>query len=503
MEALLSTNGLRKHFSVPVLNGIDFELRRGEVHALMGANGAGKTTLCNIVCGLLPPSGGSMCYKGEAYVPGSVNDAEAAGIRMVMQELNLIANLSVAENIYFRSLPHRRGFIHFEKMYDQARDALAAIGLRDIDPRDKLGKLGLGQQQLVEIARNLVNPGELLILDEPTAALTAPQIDLLFEIVAERKRQGVGIIYVSHRLGEIGTIADQVTVLRDGRCVQSCAVGETSKDEIIRNMAGAGVREKARVATRQRGSIAIRVDALGVDGVLSDIHLDIHYGEILGIAGLIGSGRTELLRAIYGADPIDAGCLRVGPALAKIHLTSPADAVAHGIGLVPEDRKRQGLLLTRSVADNMSLAALTKFRKTGGWIDRDREKRIAREYLQALEIKTTGTAQSVRELSGGNQQKVTIARWLIKDSDILLFDEPTRGIDIQSRIMIYALLRDLADQGKAIVMVSSETDELEHIADRIGVMSGGRLAALYPRGEWSGEKIMAAAFSAYDGSRVA
>ena len=499
--ALLATTGLRKHFTVPVLSGIDLSLHPGEVHALMGANGAGKTTLCNIICGLLAPSGGSMRYRGEPYAPTSVNEAEAAGIRMVVQEPNLIDTLSVAENIYFHRLPHRNGFIHFEQLYDQARDVLAMIGLQGVDPRREMGRLGIGQQQLVEIARVLINPGELLVLDEPTSALTEPQIDLLFEKVAVLKRQGVGIIYVSHRLEEIKRIADTLTILRDGHCVQCTAVGEISRNEIIQSMAGTAAPLRTPARTQPPGAIALRLQDLCIDRVLSDINLDIRYGEILGIAGLIGSGRTELLRAIYGANPIDAGCLRMGPGLEETRFSSPADAVAQGIGLVPEDRKRQALLLTQSVASNMTLASLPKLGKTGGWIDRQEEVRLAGEYGKALQLKSTGTRQPVGELSGGNQQKVAMARWLIKDCEILLFDEPTRGIDIQTKAMIYDLIRELMERGKAVVVVSSETGELESIADRIAVLSGGHLAALFSRGEWSSEKIMAAAFSAYDGSR--
>lgn len=494
---LLSVEQLGKRFTVPVLKDINFELLPGEVHALSGANGAGKSTLCNIVSGRLDPSTGTMSLGGEPYAPGSVKDSEAAGVQMVMQELNLIDNLSVAENVFLGKLPQRLGFVRRERLLAEAKAVLSAVGLRDIDPGRKAATLGIGQKQLVEIARALINPARLIILDEPTAALTDPQVELLFDNIRRQREAGVAIIYVSHRLDEISRIADRITILRDGEIIKTSALSDISKKEIIHCIAGSAPQDASRLS-QAAGPIALRVSGLNIHNVLEDINLDIHKGEILGIAGLIGSGRTELLRAIYGADEVHGGTLLLGPDLKKVTISSPARAVALGIGLIPEDRKQQGLLLGQSVERNVTLASLNLYRDRFGWIDRLKERGAVQEHVQALELKCTSPEQAIDELSGGNQQKALVARWLMKDCDILLFDEPTRGIDIQTKAMIYRLLYDLATQGKAVVVVSSETDELTTIADRIAVMSRGGLAAIFGRGEWTAEKIMAAAFSGYD-----
>ena len=494
---LLSVAGLGKRFSVPVLKDIDFELLPGEVHALTGANGAGKSTLCNIISGRLPPSSGSMSLQGLAYAPRSVNDSEAAGVQMVMQELNLIDNLSVAENVFLGSLPQRFGMIRRRRLLTETNAVLRSLGLDDIDPGRETSTLGIGQKQLIEIARVLIRPARLIILDEPTAALTDPQVELLFRNIRRKKEEGAAIIYVSHRLDEIGQISDRITILRDGEIIATSAIPDMSRTEIIHSIAGTALSEVSRPSTPP-GPIALRVAGLSVRGVLRDIDLDIHAGEILGIAGLIGSGRTELLRTIYGADAIHAGKLLLGPELREVAVSSPAQAVALGIGLVPEDRKLQGLLLGQSVERNMTLASLDLYKERLGWINRGRERGAVQERVRSLKLKCTSPDQAVDELSGGNQQKALVARWLMKDCSILLFDEPTRGIDIQTKAMIYRLLYDLAAQGKAVVVVSSETDELTTIADRIAVMSRGRLAATFRRGEWTPEKITAAAFSSYD-----
>jgi ribose transport system ATP-binding protein len=494
---LLSVSDLHKRYAVPVLRGVNFAVEAGQVHALVGANGAGKTTLCRIICGLTAHDGGRMQIEGNPYQPESVVDAEQHGIRIVMQEPHLIDNLSIGENLYFSSLPTRRGIIDSARLFDDAREALDSIGLVGLDPRQKVGALGIGQRQLIEIARVLIQPCRILILDEPTAALTDPQIDLLFEKIAALKAQGTGIIYVSHRISEFERIADIITVLKNGNTVSTSRVSDLSPDEIVRLMAGE--LDQGQHAQREAKSreVAVKVRDLSSGQLLQDIDLDIRYGEILGIAGLIGAGRTELLRAIFGADKIDCGTLSLDDDEDKLVFDSPEDAIAHGIGLIPEDRARQGLLLSQSVTRNVTLASMQDFRMAMGRIDDKRERGAVESYRQRLEIDCTGVSQPVAELSGGNQQKVIISRWLMKDCKVLLFDEPTRGIDIQTREAIYKLLYELAAQGKAIVVVSSENRELMTISDRIAVLSNGRLAELFARGEWSAEKIMAASFRAY------
>ena len=479
-----------------MLRGVNFNVAAGQVHALVGANGAGKTTLCRIICGLTPHDAGDMQVEGRPYEPESVVDAEEHGIRIVMQEPHLIDNLSIGENLYFSAMPTRRGLIEFERLFDDSRGALAAIGLSGLDPRQKVGSLGMGQRQLIEIARVLIRPCKILVLDEPTAALTDPQIDLLFEKIAELKSQGTGIIYVSHRISEFKRIADTITVLKNGKSVDTSRVSDLDTDQIVQLMAGKLVQEKNE-AQASKTTVAVRVRNLSSGILLRDIDLDIHYGEILGIAGLIGAGRTELLRAIFGVDRVDSGYLRLEDSEDKLVFDSPEDAIAHGIGLIPEDRGRQGLLPGLSITHNVTLASMQDFRLSLGRIDNKRERDAVESYRQRLEINCTGIAQSVSELSGGNQQKVIISRWLMKDCKVLLFDEPTRGIDIQTREAIYKLLYGLAAQGKAIVVVSSEIRELTTICNRIAVLSNGRLAADFDRNEWSAEKIMAASFSAY------
>ena len=501
---LLSVSELHKRYAVPVLRGVNLEVEAGQVNALVGANGAGKTTLCRIICGLTAHDGGSMRVESNPYLPASVVDAEEHGIRIVMQEPHLIDNLSIGENLYFSALPTRRGMIDFARLFDDSRGALDAIGLGDLDPRQKVGALGIGQRQLIEIARVLIRPCKILILDEPTASLTDPQIDLLFEKFAALKLQGTGIIYVSHRISEFKRIADTITVLKNGKTVSTSRVADLGPDEIVRLMAGKLDQGKHGQRKTTSGEVAVKVRKLSGGNLLRDINLDIRYGEILGIAGLIGAGRTELLRAMFGADKIDdGGYLRLGDDEDNLVFDSPEDAIAHGIGLIPEDRGRQGLLLSQSITRNVTLASMQDFRLPMGRIDDKRERGAVEVYRQRLEIDCTGISQAVAELSGGNQQKVIISRWLMKDCKVLLFDEPTRGIDIQTREAIYQLLYDLAARGKAIVVVSGENRELTTICDRIAVLSNGHLAEVFARGEWSAEKIMAASFSAYTGNAAA
>lgn len=500
---LLSIAGLHKSYAVPVLRGVNFDLKKGEVHALVGANGAGKTTLCNIICGITRADFGEMCLAGHPHTPGSIRDAEAAGIRIVMQELNLINNLSVAENLYFGNFPKRGVLIDFEKLFDDARQVLRDTGLQNIDPRQLAGTLGIGQQQLVEIARELIRPCRLLILDEPTAALTDPQIELLFQKIQVLRDSGTAIVYVSHRMDEIRRISDRVSILRDGETVMSAAAAELTTNEIIRQMAGSELPPQPARNDAKQKSIALKVRGIGTRALLRDIDLDIHYGEILGIAGLVGSGRTELLRVIFGADRIHGGSVLTGESSENLSIESPEDAVANGIGMIPEDRKQQGLLLNQSIRSNITLMSLHRFSRTAGWIERDREKEAVRDYCESLDIRCDGIEQSVTELSGGNQQKVSIARWLMRDCRILLFDEPTRGIDVHAKASIYQLLIDLAAKGKAIVIVSSENRELIDLCDRIAVMSNGHLAAVFARDDFASDKIMAASFSAYIGASAA
>jgi ribose transport system ATP-binding protein len=494
---LLQVTGLHKSYSVPVLTDFSFELRRGEVHALVGSNGAGKSTFARILCGLTPANRGVLEFEGRPYAPRSKREAEHAGLVMVMQELNVIGTLTVAENIFLSRLPRRAGFVHFGELNAMAREALARVGLEDLDPATPAEQLGVGLQQLVEIAGALTQNCRLLILDEPTAALTDPEIERLFENIHRLQADAVGIIYISHRMGEIRRVATRTTVLRDGRRVATHDAAEVTPSQLVREMVGHDLPERKAASEHLAGAVALRVRRLCAGGRVRDVSFEVHRGEILGLAGLIGSGRTETLRAIFGADPKDSGDIFVGDREEPVSIGQPADAVRAGIGMVPEDRKLDGLLLGQSIRVNTTLATLKRHILGGGWLDFRAETRTADSLCGRLDVRCASLEQAVSELSGGNQQKVVIARWLARDCRVLLFDEPTRGIDVAAKDAVYQLLRDLAGEGKAVVMVSSELPELMALCDRILVMSAGRIAAEFFPGEWTQEKITQAAFSGY------
>ena len=497
MPSLLQVSGLHKSYSVPVLTDFDFDLQAGEVHALIGSNGAGKSTFARILCGLTPANEGQIQFQGRAYSPRSKAEAEEAGIVMVMQELNVIGTLSVAENIFLNRLPRRGGFVRFAELNERARGALARVGLGDLDPATPADQLGVGEQQLVEIAGALARNCRLLILDEPTAALTDPEIERLFDNIRRLQKEGVGIIYISHRMDEIRRISNRLTVLRDGRRVSTHDSSQVTPEAMVREMVGHDLPERKATAERVAGKVALRASHLRSGERVRDVSFEVHRGEILGIAGLIGSGRTETLRALFGAAPKDGGEVFVGDSAAPVRIHAPADAIRAGIGMVPEDRKQDGLLLGQSIRVNTTLATLPRHTRAGGWIDRHAEAKTTDNLRQRLAVKCSSGEQAVSELSGGNQQKVVIGRWLARDSDVLLFDEPTRGIDVAAKDMVYQLLRELAADGKAVVFVSSELTELMAVCDRLLVMSAGRIAAQFLPGEWTQEKITQAAFSGY------
>jgi ribose transport system ATP-binding protein len=496
-DPLLTVRGLWKSYAEPVLRDVGFDLRPAEVHALVGENGAGKTTLARIVAGLTRPDRGSMGLRGESYAPASRAAAERLGVSIVTQELSLIGTLTAAENIFLDQLPHRLGIINRRVLNAKAREVMARVGLQDVPPDQPVTSLGVGQQQLVEIAAGLSRRCDVLILDEPTAALADAEVDLLFQQIEALKADGVGILYISHRLEEIQRIADRITVLRDGEIIGTRDAADASLDEVIRMMVGRDLGEAQPRAQRTPGPVALRVEGLRRGNAVRDVSFQVRQGEILGFAGLMGSGRTETLRAVFGADHRDTGDIFLGGASVPARIRSPRDAVRRGMALLTEDRKEQGLLLPLSVRINITLARLAEVARTGGWLRADRERDAARRLVDALGIRCRSTEQPAATLSGGNQQKVVLARWLFRDARVLLFDEPTRGIDVGAKFEIYRLLAELAERGKAIVVASSDLIELFAICDRIAVMSAGRLAATFRRGEWSQDAVMQAALSEY------
>jgi len=497
-DILFEAAGLSKSYpGVEALSDVSFRLLRGEVHALVGENGAGKSTFAKIASGLLRPDAGSMRFRGLAYAPAGKADAEHLGVRMVMQELNLIGTLSVAENIFLRHMPNTLGVIRSGRMRAEARRRMRQVGLGDVEPARAVDTLGVGQQQLVEIAAGLCRRCDLLILDEPTAALADAETDLLFAQIRRLRRAGVGVIYISHRLEEIRRIADRITVLRNGKLVATCDAGEASIDRIIRWMVGREFDEVHPPRARAIGNLALRVCGLCCGRRVREVSFELSRGEVLGFAGLMGSGRTETMRAIFGADRPDAGEVYLYGSERPAKIRSPRDAVRQGIALLTEDRKTQGLLLPLSVRVNVTLANLLPVTWARAWIRSARERAVTDRVARLISLRCRSGEQTAVELSGGNQQKLVVARWIYRDCDILLFDEPTRGIDVAAKFEIFRLLSDLAESGKAILVVSSDLKELLAVCDRIAVMSAGRLAAVFRRGEWSQDKIMAAALSGY------
>ncbi|CAN7210551.1 sugar ABC transporter ATP-binding protein [Acidovorax sp. LjRoot74] len=521
---LLAIQAVGKDYTATVLDGVNVELFAGEVLALTGENGAGKSTLSKILCGLEQPTRGGMQLAGQAYAPSSRRDAERHGVRMVMQELGLVPTLTVAENLLMGRLPHRLGWLQRDVLHAAARAQLAKIGLDTIDPATPVSQLGIGQQQMVEIARNLQDDTRILVLDEPTAMLTPRETNYLFEQIAHLTARGVAIIYVSHRLEELRRIADRVAVLRDGRLVDVRPMAGMSEDDLVQRMVGRVVSDLDHRPRRPVGPVVMSADKLGRGTAVQDVSLELRAGEIFGIAGLVGSGRTELVRLLFGADRADRGSVtlhsefeqkqalpRDGQAKTAIQniantpdttaprtwhrgFASPLQAIAAGVGLVTEDRKSQGLLLSQPIRINATLSDLSAV-SHGGWLQRGLESRLVQGFIRTLRVRCHGPEQPVGQLSGGNQQKVVFARWLHREGRVLLLDEPTRGVDVGARAELYGELDRMALEGRALLMVSSDLRELMAMADRIGVMSAGRLVAVFERGEWSEQSLLAAAFS--------
>ena len=488
-ETILQMRNIDKRFSgVHALKGVSFELRAGEVHALMGENGAGKSTLMKVLTGIYPRDGGEVVLFGQPVNFQNISESQRAGIGIIHQELNMMPHLTVAQNIFIGREPMRGGFIDDRQMVRDAAAVLARIGVY-IDPTVKLGSLTVGRQQMVEIAKAVSHDSRLLVLDEPTAALTQPEVEELFAIMNDLRAKGIGMIYISHRMDEITRISDRVTVMRDGEYIGTVNTAETSKDEIVRMMVGRVIygEQKSHSTCPPDAPVVLEVKHLCSGRTIKDVSFRLHKGEILGFSGLMGAGRTEVARAVYGADPYDSGEVYVNGQ--KVHIRQPSDAVKQGICYLSEDRKRYGLLLIKSVSENTAISSMEDF-ITHGWIRDEDLRAAAAEMNGRLRTKTPSMEQLLKNLSGGNQQKVIVARWLLKNVDIFIFDEPTRGIDVGAKSEMYDLMQELADQGKSIIMISSELAEIQRLSDRVLVMCEGRLTADLDIADASQETIM-------------
>lgn len=488
-KVILKMTGIDKRFSgVHALKGVQFDLREGEVHALMGENGAGKSTLMKVLCGIHKHDEGEIEFLGEQVAFENIAESQAAGISMIHQELNMMPHLTVAQNIYIGREPVKHGFIDDKQMIKDSRELLSHLGM-NIDPTIKLGTLTVGKQQMVEIAKAISRDCKVLVLDEPTAALTSAEVEELFEIMHDLKKKGIGMVYISHRMDEILRISDRVTVMRDGEYVATADAKDLTKDDIVKMMVGRTIystpKEKSNVP--ENAPVALEVKHLYSGTLLKDVNFYVRKGEVLGFAGLMGAGRTEVARAIYGADPKDGGEIYVNGE--QVLINTPKQAVDLGICYLSEDRKRYGLMLDKSVAENTVLASLGKF-VHHSWIDDKEAKQAATVENEKLRTKTPSMEQHLRNLSGGNQQKVIIARWLLKDSDIIIFDEPTRGIDVGAKSEIYELIKQLAESGKAVIMISSELEEIQRVSDRVVVMCEGRVTATLPIEGLTQEEMM-------------
>ncbi len=487
MENILKLIGIHKRFSgVHALKGCDFDLNAGEVHALVGENGAGKSTLMKVLTGIHKPDEGKIIYMGKEVSFAGPRDAQDMGISIVHQELNLINNLTVAQNIFIGR--EGKGLWTNDKIInDKAKEILKQLNI-DINPTDIMGDLTVGQGQLVEIVKAVSFDANIIIFDEPTASLSEEETKTLFKIINDLRDKGVGMVYISHRMGEIKEISDRVTVMRDGEYVGTKNTKDVTVDEIISMMVGRTIYEepKSKSMVPPDAPVVLKVENL-VSKDVKGVSFDLHKGEILGFAGLVGAGRTETARLMFGADPIISGKIFINGK--ETEIKSPQDAVKVGIGYLSEDRKQFGLCLGLSIADNSVLSALDDFIK-GGFVSDKSIENVSNEYVSKINIKTPTIKQLAKNLSGGNQQKVVLAKWLIKNSDILIFDEPTRGIDVGAKSEIYKLMTNLAESGKSIIMISSEMQELLRMSDRILVMCEGKQTGIINIEDANQEDIM-------------
>ena len=491
-DVILTMKGIDKSFpGVHALDHVDLEVRKGEVHALMGENGAGKSTLMKVLTGIYHKDAGTITYEGKEVEFTNPREAQDAGIVIVHQELNMMGHLTVAQNIFIGREYMNGKLIDDKKMNEEAKKLFDQLGI-NIDPKETMSRLTVGKQQMCEIAKAISHEAKVIIFDEPSAALTEAEIEELFKIIRDLRDKQMGIVYISHRMDEIKVITDRVTVMRDGGYVGTLITKDSTKDDIINMMVGRVIYEDPKTESQVApdAPVVLKVEHLNAGRMVKDVSFELHKGEILGFSGLMGAGRTETARALFGADPKDSGDIYVNGQ--KVDIKTPQDAVKCGIGYLSEDRKRFGIVVDKTVAENSTMATMENFMK-GIFIDKKKEKDVAQEYVEALKTKTPSVDQLVVNLSGGNQQKVVIAKWLVRNCDILIFDEPTRGIDVGANSEIYHLMNELVAEGKSIIMISSEMTEILRMSDRIVVMCEGRKTGELGIEEATQERIMHAA----------
>ncbi len=488
-EIILEMKQIDKHFpGVHALDHVDFEVRRGEVHALMGENGAGKSTLMKVLTGIYTRDSGTILYEGREISFRNPREAQDAGVVIVHQELNMVGHLTVAQNIFI-GREFKKGLkIDDKRMNEEAAKLFERLHIQ-IDPTETMSRLTVGKQQMCEIAKAISHDAKVIVFDEPSAALTETEIEELFKIIRDLREQQLGIVYISHRMDEIKVITDRVTVMRDGCYVGTLVTKDCTKDDIINMMVGRVIYEdpKQKSKVPPDAPVVLKVEHLNAGKMVQDVSFELRKGEILGFSGLMGAGRTETARAIFGADEKDSGEIYVNGE--KVDIRSPQDAVSRGIGYLSEDRKRYGIVVQKTVAENSTMASLKAFMK-GPFIDKRKERKETQAYVDSLATKTPSVDQLVVNLSGGNQQKVVIAKWLVRNCDILIFDEPTRGIDVGAKNEIYKLMNRLVEEGKSIIMISSEMTEILRMSDRILVMCEGKKTGEIGIEEASQEAIM-------------
>lgn len=484
----ITMTGIKKAFGANrVLEGVDFELLPGEIHALMGENGAGKSTLMNILTGLHKRDAGTIVIDGQETYYDSTKEAELAGVSFIHQEINAIGEMSVIDNLFLnREKRTRLGLLDYRAMEKEAQAVFEQLNIK-IDLYQEMGELSVGQQQMIEIAKSLMTNAQVIIMDEPTAALTNREIRVLFDVMNKLKAQGVSIVYISHRMEEIFEMCDRITVMRDGISVSTRQIAETQMEQVVREMVGREIGDFYPEKTSEIGEVRFEVENLALDGVFEDISFNVRSGEILGFSGLMGAGRTEIMRTIFGLLPKSRGTIRLEGK--ELTIKSPEEAIRQGIGFLTEDRKDEGLILDFSIRDNVLLPSVSEFSKAGLLNDKLIDD-FVELLVERLTVKTASVEDPASSLSGGNQQKVVLAKWLGIGPKVLILDEPTRGVDVGAKREIYLLINELAERGVAIIMISSDLPEVLSISDRIMVVREGRLMGEVEKAEATQERVM-------------